>query len=654
LACAFLVFTALMIAPSLGRASECSDASRLSSCINADNLWPHAGASRFQSVGGTETTAPGQFSFGLVTTWLRKPVVLRAASPNPSGTEVSAVDHLVDANFLWAFGVTDRLELGLAMPAALYQNGTGLSGYKSSRSTGLPQTAVRDFRFGIAYALLPRPRAFPNNGLGLAVRFEMSAPVGDRESFAGDSSAVWYPSLSGEYRAGRLFAGAQLGARLRATTQLAGTRVGHQLFSAVGAGMDVLPDEKLSVGLEAFALPSLVSQQTLTRDPVTAELVAQDSSHKLVPAEWMATVRSAPAAGGDMTLSVSGGSSIPLTDPSSMTSPAWRFVLGLRYAPMARDSDGDGVLDRDDRCPLEKEDRDGFEDEDGCVDPDNDRDGIPDELDRCRDTPEDHDGFKDEDGCPDLDDDEDGIADLEDQCRNKPEDKDGFEDTDGCPDPDNDGDGILDVNDRCPNAPEDFDGFNDEDGCPDPDNDMDGIPDEKDRCPNTREDKDGFEDDDGCPEPDNDRDGIPDDIDKCPLEPETINGVDDDDGCPEPGARDATVVQGNRVSLQAPARFAPNQARLSAQMQTQLMMLAQRARGMVPVDQVIIEAFGDRPGDTPANEKLAADRAEAIRAVFIRAGFPTTMITAAAGELAAKRPASSPQYDITVQRGKYK
>ena len=98
---------------------------------------------------------------------------------------------------------------------------------------------------------------------------------------------------------------------------------------------------------------------------------------------------------------------------------------------------------------------------------DADHDGIPDDLDRCPHEPEDKDGFQDEDGCPDPDNDGDGIPDAQDKCPNEPEDKDGFQDADGCPDLDNDGDGIPDRRDKCPNEPETINGFQDEDGCPD-------------------------------------------------------------------------------------------------------------------------------------------------------------------------------------------
>jgi outer membrane protein OmpA-like peptidoglycan-associated protein len=65
---------------------------------------------------------------------------------------------------------------------------------------------------------------------------------------------------------------------------------------------------------------------------------------------------------------------------------------------------------------------------------DRDMDGIPDHLDACPDEPEDFDGFQDEDGCPDPDNDGDGIPDVVDACPNEPETINGIEDEDGCPD----------------------------------------------------------------------------------------------------------------------------------------------------------------------------------------------------------------------------
>ena len=65
------------------------------------------------------------------------------------------------------------------------------------------------------------------------------------------------------------------------------------------------------------------------------------------------------------------------------------------------DRDGDGLGDQSDRCPVDAEDRDDFEDLDGCPDLDNDRDGIVDTVDKCPFIAESANGWQDEDGCPD-------------------------------------------------------------------------------------------------------------------------------------------------------------------------------------------------------------------------------------------------------------
>ncbi|MCC6996812.1 MAG: thrombospondin type 3 repeat-containing protein [Deltaproteobacteria bacterium] len=215
------------------------------------------------------------------------------------------------------------------------------------------------------------------------------------------------------------------------------------------------------------------------------------------------------------------------------------------------DNDRDLIVDRKDKCPLDPEDRLGGKPGDGCPsgggrviasnDPDDvplpsvapvgsagdrDGDGIIDDTDSCPDDPEDKDGFQDDDGCPDPDNDGDSVADYSDQCPNDAEDRDGFKDDDGCPDPDNDGDRVLDAQDKCPTE---SGARGRADGCPD--SDSDGIADKDDSCDFSKEDIDGYQDGDGCPDPDNDGDRIPDDKDKCPNEKETFNGKKDGDGC---------------------------------------------------------------------------------------------------------------------------
>ncbi len=98
------------------------------------------------------------------------------------------------------------------------------------------------------------------------------------------------------------------------------------------------------------------------------------------------------------------------------------------------DPDQDSILGANDKCPTEAEDKDGFQDDDGCPDPDNDGDGVADGADKCVAEPEDKDSFQDDDGCPDPDNDGDGVPDAADKCGDQPETKNGFQDDDGCPD----------------------------------------------------------------------------------------------------------------------------------------------------------------------------------------------------------------------------
>ncbi|HEY5246426.1 MAG TPA: thrombospondin type 3 repeat-containing protein, partial [Acidimicrobiales bacterium] len=319
-------------------------------------------------------------------------------------------------------------------------------------------------------------------------------------------------------------AAANLGLLIRETSNSFATELGPQLLYGAAAAYGV--DKKTDVILELYGRSGLNQFASFYNDvnPFEVDLAGR----RAVSGMWSVTAGLGRGLG------------------NGVGAPDLRLFAGVAFNPDYRDRDHDGVYDINDKCPDQPEDRDGFEDADGCPDPDNDRDGIPDATDKCPDQPEDVDEFQDADGCPDLDNDNDGIPDLNDACPNAPEDGKGKFPHDGCPSTteDSDGDGIPDAVDKCPDEPEDKDGYQDADGCPDPDNDGDGIPDSFDNCPNDPEDADGFQDEDGCPDPDNDKDGIPDATDKCPNQPETLNGIKDDDGCPDPGPEWVRLGQG--------------------------------------------------------------------------------------------------------------
>jgi outer membrane protein OmpA-like peptidoglycan-associated protein len=251
---------------------------------------------------------------------------------------------------------------------------------------------------------------------------------------------------------------------------------------------------------------------------------------------------------------------------------------------------------------------------------DSDRDGIPDSVDKCKKVPEDKDGYNDDDGCPDFDNDKDGIPDTIDKCPNVPEDKDGYSDNDGCPDFDNDKDGVPDSLDKCPNVPEDIDGFEDGDGCPDFDNDKDGVPDSLDKCLNAPEDVDGFEDKDGCPDLDNDKDGVPDSLDKCPA----VAGTADNNGCPpKPKAEEVK----RRPLILNGVMFEGGKAELT---EASLATLDQVAQSLLEWSKVKIEVRGysDNKGNEAANLRMSQLRAEAVRDYLIKKGVAPDRLTA--------------------------
>lgn len=103
-----------------------------------------------------------------------------------------------------------------------------------------------------------------------------------------------------------------------------------------------------------------------------------------------------------------------------------------------KDTDGDGIIDADDKCPSVP----GIASLQGC--PDKDGDGITDADDKCPDVA----GLVKYGGCPIPDTDKDGINDEQDKCPSVA----GVARYQGCPIPDTDGDGVNDEEDKCINT----------------------------------------------------------------------------------------------------------------------------------------------------------------------------------------------------------
>ncbi len=185
----------------------------------------------------------------------------------------------------------------------------------------------------------------------------------------------------------------------------------------------------------------------------------------------------------------------------------FKVTAGLEFGlGKAKDSDGDGVPDKKDKCPGTPA---GVAvDVNGCP-LDRDGDGVPDYKDDCPDTP----GLAAFNGCPDKD--GDGVPDKDDDCPDVP----GLKALKGCPD--TDGDGVADPKDECPNTPK---GCKvDAKGCP-LDTDNDGVIDCEDQCPTVP----GVKENKGCPITcvDFNVDPVYFDFDKAVLRPAGIAALD--------------------------------------------------------------------------------------------------------------------------------
>ncbi len=295
----------------------------------------------------------------------------------------------------------------------------------------------------------------------------------------------------------------------------------------------------------------------------------------------------------------------------------WQHGIGVVVYFGNEDSDHDGVLNKEDKCPdiagvaalmgCPDRDNDGVTDaEDKCPDvagvmslmgcPDRDGDGITDAEDTCPDVA----GIAAFKGCPDTD--GDGITDTEDKCPTEA----GPVINLGCPIRDRDGDGVVDADDLCPTDK----GPAATKGCPD--RDGDDIADKDDVCPDKKGTAKGY----GCP--DTDGDGVYDNEDRCI----TVAGPASNRGCPE-------IKKEDKAKVELAVKAVQFESGKSVLLKSSYKVLDDVADVLkrYPYYSLDLKGHTDSQGEAPANMDLSVRRAKTCYDYLIAKGAPAAQIT---------------------------
>lgn len=357
----------------------------------------------------------GSWDAGVVFDYADDPLI----EDTPTGPK-PVLDQVLGANLVGGASILGYARVEAAFPVypyALDQVGT-FAGLGDLRlDANIPFLKVQDRRPGIS--VVP------------TVWF----PTGTNLRYLGDPGMTFGATLAVAEELGPVGLAVNLGGRVGRQESVRNVSWGPGFTAGLGLGYRVT--DAMSAAVEARVGPSYK---------------ANDGSLQL-PAESLVHLRTRLPLG----LYVVAGAGTAVHQ--GIGAGRFRVVAGLGWSEKGvepeKDKDGDGLLDKSDRCATEAEDMDGYRDNDGCPDLDNDLDHVPDTTDRCPNEPEDADDILDEDGCPELDADQDAVPDGSDRCPLEAEDQDGNADQDGCPEgeTDADSDGVPDHRDACPDQP---------------------------------------------------------------------------------------------------------------------------------------------------------------------------------------------------------
>lgn len=343
------------------------------------------------------TPAHGDWNLAVYGSYAYRSITLRDPATDEHAFDV--LTHQLTGDLVANIGALGRLSFGAALPFALYQKGDppDFDSIAALGPTNIPAQALGDLAF-TGKLVLVAPTAGDLGGFALGLHERFTVPTGDRGSFLGEGAVTSTTRLLAEYRLLVLGFHLATGVKLRAETER---------FACAQVPLTDVEGCRQRIGHELpFAFGLSFRPQALGIDEAGRFTVFVESSGH-VPLYPMKPFQKGTLAALDIGL----GARAQLGDFSVLASASrgflsgigtgpLRVMLGVGWAPRVRDVDLDGVPDEADQCRELAEDKDGFEDHDGCPDGDNDDDGVPDNEDKCPKVKEDEDGTDDDDGCP--------------------------------------------------------------------------------------------------------------------------------------------------------------------------------------------------------------------------------------------------------------
>ncbi|QSQ16003.1 OmpA family protein [Myxococcus landrumensis] len=437
----------LLLTASVARAQA-----QTSQAIDVQQYKPGPGAYDVLGMHGARVGKHLDWNIGLSVNYGEDP--LNLLDPRKDAFVYRIVDSQFSLDLMGAVALFERLELGVSLPVSTTSSQPA-GAIAPSLVDGAASTGIGDLRLVPKVLLLST-----EGGVHLAFVAPVTLPTAGASGFLGTKGPTFQPRLVAEWAGESLRLLANVGVNLRGEQQLRNLRVGNEFSYAAGAevpltrALTVAATVSGALGLkeansEERPLEALGAVKYRFTDELSAHLGAgpgltrgygtpgfrllgglawtgsspaskpahkcelgpedfdgfQDDDDCLDPDDDVDGILDGPdvCPGEPETFNqYQDEDGCPDEVPAAQgTSTESEASEPMKLVPAAVDTDGDGLIDTEDRCPTEPEDADGFEDADGCPDPDNDRDGVLDTVDACPLEAESINGVKDEDGCPD-------------------------------------------------------------------------------------------------------------------------------------------------------------------------------------------------------------------------------------------------------------